>query len=152
MEYRNMPAIATCLQSARQATGEGGARAMLELCMFAEGGRYQEELSAVGPEGKIEAFVPPSQRFWPVNLGDPPVAQVVVSPRSPKGPRAIDPCRPYAPGGRGSQRSHVLPANEPTRHRPTKKLGRRNGQGRRTGGNDGLAAQESARTGRVVEL
>lgn len=69
---------------------ENGARAMLELCMFAEGSRYQEEVSAVGPEGKIEAFVPGPGRFWPENLGEPPVPQLVVSPRYPKGPRQID--------------------------------------------------------------
>ncbi|QFT00669.1 Putative oxidoreductase YteT precursor [Labrenzia sp. THAF191b] len=69
---------------------ENGARAMLELCMFAEGSRYQEEVSAVGPDGKIEAFVPGPGRFWPENLGEPPVPQLVVSPRYPKGPRQID--------------------------------------------------------------
>ncbi|MFN4061564.1 MAG: Gfo/Idh/MocA family protein [Paracoccus hibiscisoli] len=64
-----------------------GTRAMLELCMFAEGARWQEEISAVGPLGKIEAFVPGPTRFWPDHLGAPPVAQVVVSPRDPKGPQ-----------------------------------------------------------------
>ncbi|WP_405403558.1 Gfo/Idh/MocA family protein [Paracoccus sp. Ld10] len=64
-----------------------GTRAMLELCMFAEGSRWQEEISAVGPRGKIEAFVPGPTRFWPAHLGDPPVAQVVVSPREPSGPQ-----------------------------------------------------------------
>ena len=43
---------------------ENGSRAMLELCMFAEGSRYQEELSATGPTGKIEVFVPGPGRFW----------------------------------------------------------------------------------------
>lgn len=66
-----------------------GARAMLELCMFAEGSRYQEEISAIGPAGKIECFVPGPARFWPDYLGDPPVAQVVVSPRAPRGSRVI---------------------------------------------------------------
>ncbi len=66
-----------------------GARAMLELCMFAEGARYQEEISAVGPTGKIEAFVPGPGRFWPENLGAPPVPKVVVSPRQPKGPSEL---------------------------------------------------------------
>jgi predicted dehydrogenase len=37
---------------------DSGARAMLELCMFAEGSRYQEEISAVGATGKIECLVP----------------------------------------------------------------------------------------------
>ncbi len=63
-----------------------GARAMLELCMFAEGSRYQEEISAVGPRGKVEAQVPGPGRFWPEGLGDPPVPLLTVSPRHPKGP------------------------------------------------------------------
>ena len=67
-----------------------GARAMLELCMYAEGARYQEEISAVGPNGKIEAFVPGPGRFWPTHLGMPPVPQVIVSPRHPKGPQTVD--------------------------------------------------------------
>lgn len=63
-----------------------GARTMLELCMFAEGARYQEEISAVGPAGKIEVFVPGPGRFWPAHLGAPPVARLVESPRRPMGP------------------------------------------------------------------
>ncbi|MDX8349473.1 Gfo/Idh/MocA family oxidoreductase [Cognatiyoonia sp. IB215446] len=63
-----------------------GARAMLELCMFAEGSKWQEEISAVGPKGKIEALVPGPGRFWPKLLGDPPVPQLIISPRAPKGP------------------------------------------------------------------
>jgi predicted dehydrogenase len=67
-----------------------GARAMLELCMFAEGSRFQEEISAVGPKGKIECHVPGPGRFWPEHLGAPPVPEVVVSPREPAGPRTIE--------------------------------------------------------------
>jgi predicted dehydrogenase len=65
---------------------ENGMRAMLELCMFAEGARYQEEVSALGPKGKVEALVPGPGRFWPEHLGDAPIAQLIVSPRDPKGP------------------------------------------------------------------
>jgi predicted dehydrogenase len=36
----------------------GGARAMLDLCMFADATAEQEEISVVGPEGKVEAFLP----------------------------------------------------------------------------------------------
>jgi len=61
-------------------------RACLELCMFAEGSRYQEELTAVGPRGKVECKVPGPSRFWPSHLGAPPVASLVVSPRHPAGP------------------------------------------------------------------
>ena len=67
-----------------------GARAMLELCMYAEGSRYQEEITAVGPKGKIECLVPGPGRFWPDHLGAAPVPRVVVSPRSPQGPVALD--------------------------------------------------------------
>lgn len=67
-----------------------GARAMLELCMYAEGSTYQEEICAVGPEGKIEGFVPGPGRFWPTHLGAPPVAKVIVSPRYPKGPQEVE--------------------------------------------------------------
>lgn len=39
----------------------GGARALLDLCMFAEGSEHQEELSVVGDQGKVEAFLPSSR-------------------------------------------------------------------------------------------
>ena len=52
---------------------ENGVRAMLELCMFAEGSKYQEEIIAVGPQGKLETKIPGPSRFWPKKLGDPPV-------------------------------------------------------------------------------
>lgn len=69
---------------------DNGARAMLDFCMFAEGGRYQEEISAVGPLGKIEALVPGPGRFWPTHLGAAPVPKLVISPRQPKGPETRD--------------------------------------------------------------
>ncbi|MBT8409396.1 MAG: Gfo/Idh/MocA family oxidoreductase [Alphaproteobacteria bacterium] len=69
---------------------DSGARGMLELCMYAEGARFQEEIAAVGPKGKIECLVPGPGRFWPTHLGAPPVPQVIVSPRSPKGPLAVE--------------------------------------------------------------
>lgn len=36
----------------------GGRRACLDLCMFAEASHSQEEVSIVGPKGKLEAFLP----------------------------------------------------------------------------------------------
>lgn len=36
----------------------GGARALLDLCMFAEATHNQEEMSVVGPLGKVEALIP----------------------------------------------------------------------------------------------
>jgi len=37
---------------------ENGAKALLDLCMFAECSKYQEEISVVGDKGKVEAFAP----------------------------------------------------------------------------------------------
>ena len=42
----------------------GGARAVLDLCMFAEGSEQQEEISAVGPVGKLEVKIPAAEITW----------------------------------------------------------------------------------------
>lgn len=42
----------------------GGARAVLDLCMFAEGSEEQEEISAVGPKGKLEVKLPGGFVTW----------------------------------------------------------------------------------------
>ena len=39
----------------------GGVRAMLDLCMFAEGGRNQSEILAVGDRAKLESYLPVSE-------------------------------------------------------------------------------------------
>lgn len=69
---------------------ESGSRALLDICMFAEGSLYQEEICAVGKNGKIECLIPGPTRFWPEKLGTPPVPKIVISPRSPKGPQEIE--------------------------------------------------------------
>ncbi|NIT97848.1 MAG: hypothetical protein GWM91_21560, partial [Actinobacteria bacterium] len=45
---------------------DAGARAMLDLCMFAEGSRNEQEIAVTGDVGKVEAFVPESI----VRIGD----------------------------------------------------------------------------------
>lgn len=62
-----------------------GARAMLDLCMFADATSEQEEISAVGELGKVEAFLPSGTvrigrrgRDWigsveSLTVGDPPI-------------------------------------------------------------------------------
>lgn len=62
-----------------------GVRAMLELCMFAEGSWFQEHIAAIGDAAKIEAFVPGPSRFWPDQRER--KAELVISPREPKNPR-----------------------------------------------------------------
>ena len=50
---------------------ENGVRAALDLCMFAEGSRFQEEISAVGDSGKVECFIPKADdAHCEVVLGD----------------------------------------------------------------------------------
>lgn len=61
-----------------------GVRALLDLCMFAEGSYWQEELAATGSAGKVEAFVPGPARFWP-GAGE-RASEILVSPREPKNP------------------------------------------------------------------
>lgn len=68
---------------------ENGARAMLELCMFADGTKWNEEISAIGPDGKIECRVPGPQRFWPNDLGPPPVPELSLYPRRDRNPQTL---------------------------------------------------------------
>lgn len=67
-----------------------GGRAMLELCMFADGAKWNEEIGALGPNGKIECRLPGPSRFWPDNTGPMPHPDLTISPRSPKLPIKID--------------------------------------------------------------
>lgn len=63
-----------------------GVRALLELCMFAEGSRWEQELTVVGDAGKIEAHVP---GFAEVARGA--VPELVVGSRGPDWPVASRP-------------------------------------------------------------
>ena len=62
---------------------DNGMRACLDLCMFAEGRWFQEEITATGQDGQLEARVPGPARFWPG--GDERASQLVHAPRAPKG-------------------------------------------------------------------
>ena len=56
---------------------EGGVRAMLDLCMFAEGSAEQEHIAAVGDAAKLETFIPSGR--------------LDLSPRTPLGaPKAVE--------------------------------------------------------------
>ena len=70
---------------------DNGARAMLELCMFADGTLWNEEITAVGALGKVECRVPGPHRFWPTEeIGPPPHSQISHYPRQPKRPQTRD--------------------------------------------------------------
>ena len=131
-----------------------GARAMLELCMFAEGAEFQEHIIATGPDGIIESLVPGPARFWPTEtLGPSPTPKLIVSPRNPKGPIEkeipVDPTILAAGDHNGS-----------TFYQHQKFVDMvRNGGQPEVSLNDGMwavrmgqAAQESARTGHAITL
>ncbi|MEO1662048.1 MAG: Gfo/Idh/MocA family oxidoreductase [Pseudomonadota bacterium] len=65
---------------------ENGAKAMLELSMFADGSKWNEEIHAIGPKGKIACRMPGPQRFWPADLGPSPQPELSLYPRAPKRP------------------------------------------------------------------
>lgn len=132
----------------------GGQRAMLELCMFAEGARYQEVISAVGPAGKIEAFVPGPTRFWPEELGPSPTPLLEISPRMPKRPIQreipVDPALLAAGDHNGStfyQHQGFLELVRGQRKQPDVSF-----EDGLWAVKIGMAAQQSARTGQSVEL
>ena len=132
---------------------DSGARAMLELCMFAEGSRFQEEISAVGPRGKIEARVPGPTRFWPDHLGDPPTSEIVISPRSPSGPQTLDVTVPEllleAGDHNGSTFYQHLRFADMVRRGGTPEVTLHDGM---MAVRMGLAAQRSAETGEAVAV
>lgn len=130
-----------------------GQRASLDLCMFAEGSRYQEEISVVGPKGKVECFVPGPGRFWPPHLGPAPVPRLVLSPRDPKGPRElevpVDPEALAAGDHNGSTLYQHQRFNAVVRGKGAVEVSLRDGLAAVV---MGMAAQESARTGQAIDL
>ncbi len=67
-----------------------GARAMLELSMFAEGAEYQEVVHAVGPTGKLEVKIPGPARLWSGGPNRRPIPHLIRSPRGRCDPVRID--------------------------------------------------------------
>jgi predicted dehydrogenase len=132
---------------------ESGPRALLELCMFAEGSRYQEEISIVGPRGKVECFVPGPGRFWPAHLGAAPVPRLVLSPREPAGPVELEVPVDAAALAAGDHNGSTL-----EQHRRFRAAALGAGPVEVTLDDGlaavlmGLAAQESIRTGQAVDL
>ncbi len=64
---------------------EGGTRAMLDLCMFAEGAEWQEKVSVAGDVARLEARVPGPARFSPD--GQERHSEFVIETRAEKRPR-----------------------------------------------------------------
>lgn len=131
-----------------------GARAMLELCMFAEGSAFQEEISAVGPAGKIEAKIPGPLRFWNTDIGPAPIPKVIVSPRAPTtGPvtheTPVDKELLHAGDHHGSTYYQHVQFLKVIRGQASPQVTLSDGA---AAVRMGMAAQESARTGRAVDF
>lgn len=130
-----------------------GARAMLELSMFAEGSEFQEMVHAVGADGKIEVRIPGPARFWSGPEDRRPVPHIVESPRHPCAPVMTEVPVDAAILAAGDH-------NGSTYHQHLKFLDVVRGKGQvEVGLDDGIwavrmgqAAQESARTGMAVTL
>ena len=128
-----------------------GARAMLDLCMFADGAYWQEVISATGPLARIEARVPGPARFSA--SGEERVSQMVISPRATKEEICedveVDHAILTAGDHHGStyyQHRHFLTLLQ---EGGTTAITARDG---RQAVAIGLAAEESARTGQAVPL
>lgn len=57
-----------------------GARASLDLCMFAEGSQQQEDIYAVGPAGKLEVALPRASIIWSPRDQSGPHEEAVATP------------------------------------------------------------------------
>jgi predicted dehydrogenase len=130
---------------------DNGVRAALELCMFADGAEPQEQLTAIGEKGKLDAFIPGPDRFWP-DAGE-RHARVVFSPRDQSEPQVdimqVDPALAAAGDHHGSTfYQHVHFARAVLEGAAVEVTVSDGAKAVRMG----AAAQESIRTGKVVEL
>ena len=128
-----------------------GQRASLELCMFAEGSRFQEEVCIVGAQAKAEAKVPGPTRFWNTESGQAPTPEVIISPRNAPPTQAevpVDPDLLEAGDHNGStfyQHQRFLNAMHGGPIEVTVADGA-------WAVRMGMAAQESIKTGQAIEL
>ncbi|NND90008.1 MAG: Gfo/Idh/MocA family oxidoreductase [Granulosicoccus sp.] len=130
---------------------DNGVRGMLELCMFAEGAEPQEQLTAIGDKGKLDASIPGPDRFWP-DAGE-RHARVVFSPRDQSTPQVdsivLDPSLAAAGDHHGSTYYQHLRFARAVAGDSLVEVTARDGA---IAVQMGVAAQESIRTGRAVEL
>ena len=62
-----------------------GVRASLDLCMFAEGAYFQEEITATGDKARVQAYIPVAGNHWPDDGRD-RHAEIEISPRASQKP------------------------------------------------------------------
>ncbi len=130
---------------------DNGVRAMLDLCMFAEGAYWQEQIAATGDLASIEAFVPGPARFSPD--GRERLSELVVSPRATKQPVReeihVDPAILAAGDHHGSTFFQHRKFLDMVRHGGTPEVTLDDGM---RAVMIGQAAEESARTGSAIAL
>lgn len=130
---------------------ERGTRAMLDLCMFAEGSAWQEHISVVGDRAKVECFVPVAASHWPADKAR--EAEVEFSPRSPQEPQRHTVAVDTAVLSAGAHHGSTFYEHQGFRRAV---LGEGPVEVTMTDGvravRMGLAAEESARTGVAVAL
>jgi myo-inositol 2-dehydrogenase / D-chiro-inositol 1-dehydrogenase len=128
-----------------------GMRAMLDLCMFAEGSYWQEQISVVGDEARIDALIPGPARFS--REGKERNSEIVVSPRDSKIERReeihVDHSILAAGDHHGSTFFQHRKFAELVRHGGTPEVSLEDGL---KAVMIGAAAEESARSGRAVDL
>ena len=91
-----------------------GARAMLDLCMFAEGSRHSEELAAIGDKAKVECLLPQNivthgnRETWEVTQDDIHVPEEILNAGYHSGAtyhqnKAFSGCHSWRYGGAGNR-------------------------------------------------
>ena len=130
---------------------DNGVRASLELCMFADAAEPQEQLTAIGERGKLDAYIPGPDRFWPDARER--NSKVVFSPRDQSEPQVdtikVDPALAAAGDHHGSTfYQHVRFARAVLEGAPIEVTLNDGAIAVRMG----AAAQESIRTGQCVQL
>ena len=130
---------------------DNGVRASLELCMFADAADPQEQLTAIGDHGKLDALIPGPDRFWPE--AEKRHAKVIFSPRDKGAPQVdvieVDPALAAAGDHHGSTYYQHLKFAHAVRDGAAVEVSADDGV---RAVRIGAAAQESIRTGQAVDL
>jgi myo-inositol 2-dehydrogenase/D-chiro-inositol 1-dehydrogenase len=130
---------------------ENGVRACLELCMFADGAEPQEQLTAIGDNGKLDAYIPGPDRFWPTSADR--HSCVVYSPRDQSAPQVetveVDPDLAAAGDHHGSTFYQHVQFGEAVLNGTPVQVSAEDGV---KAVRIGVAAQESIRTGQAIDM
>lgn len=130
---------------------DSGARSMLDLCMFAEGSRWQESISATGELARVDALIPGPARFSETGATVP--AELAVSARADMVERretiALDPAVLHAGDHYGSTFYQHQKFIEMVRNGGKPEVSIRDGL---YAVKVGAAAEVSAKTGQAVDL